>query len=63
MSFSDSIQQQVKANRDLLLSLPYCVNMVYEWNPETLDYDMAIQYGTIQQEPQERPVSPYACKN
>ncbi len=46
MSFAAKIQDQVKANRQLLIKLPYEIEFVNEWVPETLSYKMAIHWGT-----------------
>mgnify|MGYP000477431866 CR=1 FL=1 len=63
MSFSNAIQQHAKANRDLLIDLPYFANVVWQWNPETRDYEMGIQYGTTHQDTPAKPAAPYACQN
>ena len=46
MSFSKRIQAQAKANRQLLINLPYKIQYVNEWVPETLSYKMAIHWDT-----------------
>jgi hypothetical protein len=46
MSFADKIQAQVEANRQLLVELPYEIEFVDQWVPETLSYKLAINWVT-----------------
>ena len=41
-----SIAEQVKINRDLLVSLPYYCNFAEVWNPETLSYGLRCVFET-----------------
>jgi len=45
-SFQQSIQDQIRSNRNLLISLPYHCNFAEVWQPETLSYKVECIFET-----------------